>query len=225
MSAKKKAAAKKPSAEKSMRPKRAVAKKTQTQKSRAIVEDRELGEIPWLVARQIRSRQGKAAAKNVSRSASSELPIGESAARKATRWLMTHFGDKLRAAGAGTAFGPDIICAIACQETAYFWIPLLEKLQKKSEYQNNPGELRDLIIARCVLDASGDHPDSPRTAFPKNTGAFRKAMGDSFTNMLIKEANDSRALRGFGPKEWVYKGYGIFQYDLQFVKRRPGVFP
>ena len=24
-------------------------------------------------------------------------------------------------------------------------------------------------------------------------------------------------MRGFGPKEWVYKGYGIFQYDLQAV--------
>lgn len=224
MTAKKKSAEKKPGVKKSTTVKRPAAKKPQHKKSATTREAGELGEIPWLVARQIRSRQGMAAATNVSRSASSELPIGESAARKATRWLMTHFGDKLRAAGAGTAFGPEILCAIACQETAYFWIPLLEKLEKKAEYQNNPGELRDLIIARCVLDASGDHPDSPRTAFPKNTEAFRKAMGDVFTNMLIKEANDSRALRGFGPKAWVYKGYGIFQYDLQFVKEDQAFF-
>ena len=35
--------------------------------------------------------------------------------------------------------------------------------------------------------------------------------------MLIDEANKTRRLRGFGPKEWVYKGYGIYQYDLQSV--------
>jgi hypothetical protein len=29
------------------------------------------------------------------------------------------------------------------------------------------------------------------------------------------EANDTRKLRGFGPQHWVYKGYGLFQYDLQ----------
>jgi predicted patatin/cPLA2 family phospholipase len=35
--------------------------------------------------------------------------------------------------------------------------------------------------------------------------------------MLIAEANKTRELRGFGPKDWVYKGYGIYQYDLQYV--------
>jgi hypothetical protein len=35
--------------------------------------------------------------------------------------------------------------------------------------------------------------------------------------MLIAEANATRKLRGYGPQQWVYKGYGIFQYDLQDV--------
>lgn len=36
--------------------------------------------------------------------------------------------------------------------------------------------------------------------------------------MLIDQANKARAQRGIPPAHWVYKGYGIFQYDLQDVK-------
>lgn len=146
-----------------------------------------------------------------------DLPVSESQARKVTRWLMQHFGTQLRTAGAGTVFGPDILCAIVCQETAYFWLPLLEKLQTQPPYQNNPGALADLLVARCVLDASGDYPGTSRSAFPRNTAAFLERYGSSFTNMLIGEANETRRLRGYGDKQWVYKGYGIFQNDLQAV--------
>ncbi|NJM37762.1 MAG: hypothetical protein HC845_07840 [Akkermansiaceae bacterium] len=68
-----------------------------------------------------------------------------------------------------------------------------------------------------MLDASGDFPGTSRSAFPKNTAAFRDRFGSEFTDMLIEEANLGRAIRGFGPKQWIYKGYGLFQYDLQFV--------
>ncbi len=37
--------------------------------------------------------------------------------------------------------------------------------------------------------------------------------------MLIEKANISRVLRGFRPQRQVYKGYGLFQYDLQHVIR------
>ncbi len=130
---------------------------------------------------------------------------------------MANFGPALRSAGSGTPFDAAILCAIVCQETAYFWLPLLRQLRTKHEFRDNPVALVDLIIARCVLDASGDHPDSPRTVFPKNTAAFEARYGRDFTEMLVSEANQTRALRGYGPKRWVYKGYGIFQYDLQFV--------
>jgi Caspase domain len=144
-------------------------------------------------------------------------PIGETQARKATRWLMTHFGDSLRRAGEGTPFGPDILCAIVCQETAVYWLPLLAKLEKDPSFQDDPSEIVDLILGRCVLDASGDYPGTSRSAFPKNTAAFRDRFGSEFANMLIEEANLGRAVRSFGPKQWIYKGYGLFQYDLQFV--------
>jgi metacaspase-1 len=135
------------------------------------------------------------------------LPLTEAQARKATRWLVTHFGDSLRRTAADTPFSPELLCAIACQETAFLWISWIDR-------GLTPGE----ILGRSIGDASGDVPNTSRSAFPRDTATFRNAFGDGFTNMLIAEANASRALRNLGPKPWVYKGYGIFQYDLQHVR-------
>ena len=134
-----------------------------------------------------------------------DLPISLSQAKKVTLWLKRNYGDKIEATCKGTPFPPHVICAIACQETAYFWLKMSEKLTA------------DEVLARCVLDASGETSSDPRSAFPRNTSAFRSKYGDDFTDMLIEEANVTRKIRGMAPKEWVYKGYGIFQYDLQAV--------
>ena len=134
------------------------------------------------------------------------LPISREQAHRVAKWMKTNFGEEIRKATANTSFSLDIVCAIACQETAFFWANRI------------PGLSISEILARCVLDASGDAPGHPRGAFPKNTEAFRSRYGDAFTDMLIAEANKTRQLRGMGPKNWVYKGYGIFQYDLQAVK-------
>ncbi len=140
-----------------------------------------------------------------------EAPIGEIAAQRAIQWLKTTFGIPLVAQTQGTPFTVDHLCGIACQETAYFWVNLLGRLPD------------DQVCARCVLDGSGDfEPDqNPRSAFPRNTGEFRSCYDRStpgFTEMLIGEGNQTRSLRGMSPADWIYKGYGIFQYDLQFVK-------
>jgi hypothetical protein len=87
--------------------------------------------------------------------------------------------------------------------TAYFWLNFIDKKSVAD------------VLARCVLDASGDYPGTERSAFPKNTHAFTAKYGDAFANMLIAEANATRKWRGFGPAAWVYKGYGLFQFDLQ----------
>jgi hypothetical protein len=71
------------------------------------------------------------------------------------------------------------------------------------------------VLARCVLEASGDYPSTERSAFPKNTHAFKTKYGDAFAHMLIPKANGTRKWHGFGPAAWVYKGYGLFQFDLQ----------
>lgn len=133
------------------------------------------------------------------------LPISKEQAHTVARWLKSNFGDSIRAAVNGTSFSIDVICGIACQETAYFWVGRINSLTA------------DEILARCVLDGSGDVPGTSRGPFPKNTAKFRQKYGDEFTDMLIAEANKTRTLRGFGPAQWVYKGYGIFQYDLQAV--------
>ena len=132
------------------------------------------------------------------------LPINKAQARKACGWLKGCFGDEIREA----VFAPftiDHICAIACQETAYFWLQFIDQMQ--------PAE----VLARCILDGSGDVRGAPRSAFPKNTEAFIQRMGIDLADVLVVEGNKTRKLRGLRPWGKVYKGYGIFQYDLQFV--------
>lgn len=133
------------------------------------------------------------------------LPISREQAHSAAKWMKSNFGAQIQQAVNGTAFSLDIVCGIACQETAYVWLNWLNNLSVND------------ILARCVFDASGDFPGTQRGVFPKNTAAFRNRYGNEFTEMLIEEANKTRALRHFGPQQWVYKGYGIYQYDLQHV--------
>ncbi|MBZ9765519.1 peptidase S8/S53 subtilisin kexin sedolisin [Mesorhizobium sp. CA6] len=135
----------------------------------------------------------------------SSLPISQNAAIQCARWLVDNFGDQLRAAVAGKPYRVKHLCAIVCQETAYKWL----KWTATQPVQT--------ILERCVFDASGDYPGTSRSAFPKNTAAFRARYGDAFTDMLIQEANLTRRLQGWSNAQWVYKGYGLFQYDLQNV--------
>ena len=142
----------------------------------------------------------------------SELPISQSQAIKVTKWLRKNFGDAMQAAVQDPPFSVEQLCGIVCQETAYFWCDLIDKLPVAA------------ILERCVLDACGDVPGTDRSAFPRNTAAFRSHYGDDFTQLLIDEANKTRAIRSYKPKGWVYKGYGLFQYDLQYVKSDEAFF-
>lgn len=133
------------------------------------------------------------------------LPLSKPQALKCITWLKANFRQEMQNAVAGSPFTIDTLCGIACQETANVWFNWIGK--------KTPEE----ILKLCVFDASGDFPGTQRNAFPRNAAAFRTRLGDVFADMLIAEANASRKVRGFGPKPWVYKGYGIFQYDLQHV--------
>jgi hypothetical protein len=133
-----------------------------------------------------------------------DLPLNETQCLNVARWMETHFGSKCETAVANTPFTKQLLYAIVCKETAiyiYKWIN-----------EHTPEE----ILSFCVFDASGD-VNGTRKAFPKNTGAFVEKYGQTLANELIKEANKVRALRGWGPKHWVYAGYGLFQYDLQHI--------
>lgn len=141
-----------------------------------------------------------------------ELPMTKAQAQSLVRWLKDHYGDRMTAALDGTAFDIDVACAIACQETGPYLLQFVHNMSP------------DEALARCVFDASGDYPGTHRSAFPVNTAAFRTAYGDEFTDMLIDEANQTRSLRGFSDAHWVYKGYGLFQYDLQNVRHDDDFF-
>lgn len=133
-----------------------------------------------------------------------DLPLNETQCLNVARWMETHFGSKCEIAVENTPFTKQLLYAIVCKETAiyiYKWIN-----------EHTPEE----ILSFCVFDASGD-VNGTRKAFPKNTGAFIEKYGQTLADELIKEANKTRALRGWGPKQWVYAGYGLFQYDLQHI--------
>ncbi len=148
-----------------------------------------------------------------------DLPISTEQAKKAIAFIKKNFGPQIIAATAGTKFDIDTICGIACQETAYKWLGWIDKFNVET------------ILQRCVFDASGDFPDTTRSAFPQNRKAFELKYGPDFTGMLIKEGNLQRAMpqpgqngKGFQPANFLYKGYGIFQHDLQFVENDEAFF-
>jgi hypothetical protein len=67
----------------------------------------------------------------------------------------------------------------------------------------------------------------PEAHSPQIPGPFRErydATDPGFADMLIAEGNETRRVRGLSPVDWLYKGYGIFQYDLQFVEDDPDFF-
>ncbi len=133
-----------------------------------------------------------------------DLPLTKAQCLRMAAWMDESFGDKCQAAVDNTPFTKQLLYAIACKETGiyvYQWI-------------NN--HLEEEILGRCVFDASGD-ANGTRGAFPKNTTAFIAKYGQPLADELIEEANKTRTLRGWGSKQWVYAGYGIFQYDLQHI--------
>lgn len=129
-----------------------------------------------------------------------------------TRWITANFQQQLADAVRGTPFTVPPLCAIACREAGMYWLPL------------TPHKTAAEILGLCVYDASGDVARAPRRAFPVNTAQFRLDYGDEFTSTLIEEANQARTARGLNRAAIVYKGYGIFQYDLQHVRTDEAFF-
>lgn len=140
------------------------------------------------------------------------LPVSKKGAKQCAEWMVKNFGAELTRAVKGKPYEVEHLCAIVCQETAYKWLKWIGKHPTKT------------IIDRCVFDASGDYPGTSRSAFPQNTAAFRKRFGKKLTDLLIEEANITRRLQDYGDQVWVYKGYGILQYDLQHIESDESFF-
>jgi hypothetical protein len=139
------------------------------------------------------------------------LPLSKEQVTKGAVWMHTNFAPQIASAISEKPYSAAILCAIACKETGFIWI------QRTSM---TPATLLPLLIG----DASGDVADAPRNAFPQNTAEFRAKFGETFADALIAESNNARALRGLHPAHIVYKGYGIFQYDLQHVSTDEAFF-
>jgi hypothetical protein len=133
------------------------------------------------------------------------FPLSRAKALQVQDWIMSNYGPVIEKTVSGTAVHPALVCAFVCKETASVWLDWITQL--------SPSE----VLQRCVFDASGDMPGYPRLPFPRTTAQFRERYG-SLTDDLIAEANKTRRLRKIPTRPWLYKGYGIFQYDLQHIE-------
>lgn len=133
-----------------------------------------------------------------------EMPLSQQQALRAANWLKTNFINQINNAVNGTAFTADMIISIALQESAIDWIGWIDK--------HTPDE----ILSICISDPTGDQPDTVRNVWPQNAAAFREKYPD-LIEMLIAEGNNFRAMKGWSARPWLYKAYGIFQYDIQAI--------
>jgi len=141
-----------------------------------------------------------------------DMPLSKTQCIACSTWMRDNFRDKIIAAVNNTPFDETLVYAITCQETAQRWQIWMNVADAAT------------ILQRCVFDASGDFPDTSRGAFPKNKSEFIAAYGEVLTQMLVDEGNKMRAMpqpgfpHGYAGATYLYKGYGIFQYDLQNIK-------
>src|ERR1044072_4536607 len=130
---------------------------------------------------------------------------------KAITWFKNTFADDINQRIQSTPYSLDFITASAVKETSVKWVNWIDKYDTQT------------ILARCVFDPSGDYPGTFRQAFPRNKHAFEERYPITLSDMLIHEYNLTRVMpqdaKGtrFSPAEFLPKGFGIFQYDLQNI--------
>jgi hypothetical protein len=126
-------------------------------------------------------------------------------------WFKTTFGPEIATATAGTPFTVDLLTAIACQETGFIWATLRHELPVPA------------ILELCV----GDMLDRKST-FPKNKADLLTApRGDEMFEIAHRALlNLASRFKAYTPKRSTQfcRGFGIFQYDLQFFKKDPDYF-
>ena len=131
-------------------------------------------------------------------------------------WFKSQLGNKIIDAIAGTPFTLDMVTAIACQETGYIWQVLRKKFDTVEE-----------VLALCV----GDTIDAPsRSAFPKNRAALLAKPRGADMFEIGRDALERVAehINGYKPSasnpNKFMRGYGLFQYDLQFFLKDADFF-
>jgi hypothetical protein len=136
------------------------------------------------------------------------------------RWFKQQFSGEILPALAGTPFDPDMLVAIACQETGEIW-PILRKKQLTL----------DRITALCVGDTiDWQGPRKGRQVFPRNMDSLVAAPNGQAMFKIAREALENMAafIPGYtssvaNPKKFCH-GFGVFQRDIQFFKDDPDYF-
>ena len=135
--------------------------------------------------------------------------------RQAIQWFKENFITQLTDATKNTPYTPDLLCAIAYQETGSVWSAMIGKIP----------------VADIVSLAVGDTLDEPnRRAFPKNKAALLAAtrgaeMFDIARDALVKMSAHVTSYKSTASKANKFcHGFGIFQYDLQHFLTNPGYF-
>lgn len=132
-------------------------------------------------------------------------------------WFNSEFGRTIEGALSGKKYKKNFVISLACKEMRYLWSPLHKK-----------GYTTERILELMVGDTINGDPvkKTGRKAFPPNRSVLenylpggkqmfltaRKALEDiaSNTTSYQKEVRN--------PDKFV-RGYGIFQYDLQFFHK------
>ncbi len=139
----------------------------------------------------------------------------------AIRWFKQTFGASLRQALAATPFSPDFLVAIACQETGYLWMRLLDK-----------GVARDEILRLCVGDTIDGNGARGRQAFPRTRADLEKnargaemfAIARKALEDMANATGDRAYLAALRNPDKFCRGFGVFQYDLQHFDKDPAYF-
>lgn len=124
-----------------------------------------------------------------------------------TRWLMGNVGDALRARARDTPFSVSLLCAMAYQESGYFW------WRRSFLAGKSLAQVLRLIVLDDVL---------PRSAFPPDDAAFlADARYAHLLPGLVAAADAARLEQGDAVTGRLRYGYGLFQNDLQNIRTEP----
>jgi hypothetical protein len=136
--------------------------------------------------------------------------------KDAVGWYKQNFGAQTKAAVQGSPYHPDLIVAVACQETGATW----NVLRKKG-----------LPMAKLLELCVGDTFDAPsRKAFPKTKADLLAVPKGQEMFDLAHQALIDMAVHIDGYKAVAKKpdkfchGFGMFQYDIQFFPENSGYF-
>ncbi len=133
------------------------------------------------------------------------------------KWFVDNFGGEAKKAVQGTPFTPELVAAIAYQETGYIWFPLV---RKKLE--------REQILKLCVgdtLDASRGRMAWPRTKAELLSAPQGEEMFSIAHQALVDLAGQNPSFSSLAaqPDKFCH-AFGIFPRDLQFFKSEPEYF-